>query len=1252
MRVKMKDKAKRFAAAVLAVFMVLSVLADVNIVKAEETNGVHYKTDAYSVDVTVDAQWDGHYNASVVITNTGNVNIENWTLAFHSDDSIDNIWNAVIESQKKQEIRIKNAGWNQDIAPGDSVSFGYTASYSGDMHLAEKYEILSAEKEVSENRRNVTFAVESEWEEGCVVRVTIENKSDTPIEDWRLSFDAVYEIETIWNGIIVSKDNGTYVIKNSGYNSTIEPKGKVEFGYKIAGKYVEAENIAVTEVNPDIKQGNNSGGDEKDSEKDDINKDDGKEDNNNKDKEDNPAADEKPGIESVHTSQDLVLTDSKYSVRIWAETKYLNTGTEYEMDVYRYVENDCEKAAELYDSGKLNLHGDEIKNDGIYSGKVTIRESEEKNIRYKIVLSCNGEELDSREIEIKVKKQLGYADFEQYARINKKLEKYVSEQVSQSVTEGNSSGMAEDIEKLLADEPVKKVSAVDDWTVRVTLKNDLSTYVQIADDTDKELMRRGSGSSYIETELDNFEDFDPEDYEDDEDDTDPDELDALETVEAEVGYSFILSNRVLLWNPYDTEWGDSDETEMVRLLTEEYAGNLDVDILSDEKADAASLEKMTDYGLVILASHGLEGKWLVTGETFTEQMEHWDELQSGEMSVFIRGELGDKTTQMKYMVGTEWFSHHLKETFPNSVIINNSCTSLATDDFWNVFSEKGAKTYYGYTGAVTNDYVTLQTGDLLTGLVCEGITTQEAFGYSYDRQYGDGAYFGIRGYGNMAFLTDMTCGGVMNGGFEEGLSGWQKEGDGRCIPYLGSIVPTEGKNMGIISTGLGYTKELGEISQEVTVPQEASGLTFDWNFLSEEFLEFIGTEFDDPFEVSLTLKDEGQKKHTLFRVDVNSIAEDFGADTKKAGKLIRVSPEILFNRNDVWMTGWQKADVDISDYAGQQVTLIFSVRDAADTAYTTAILLDKITFDQGNLASCDETEVSDEYSDAAFRTMYGKGGTSIGQSYVFYNPDDFTNQAKREQKTIKSVYGYKSKKQVTMIPINTQKEFVKEWNALPQNGTDRVSLLFHGSFYAIVIKLDEDKNINENLTTNPNGTVSSAEGAVYIRNLKKKTIGMINILTCNGGVLDAIDYNDNVTISTEYKKKKIKKTFKIRGNVAQAFLDSQDVKTVKAWDGSLGYFPIKYIPMLAVHQDAFKGKLKMLKKKRVHKPIRGKIIKNCNTGKITYKKNQSPSGEAVYIKLDGKMTCIYKIQYIRIIGTEGVRVEGSINRSIHMKDLG
>lgn len=41
--------------------------------------------------------------------------------------------------------------------------------------------------------------------------------------------------------------------------------------------------------------------------------------------------------------------------------------------------------------------------------------------------------------------------------------------------------------------------------------------------------------------------------------------------------------------------------------------------------------------------------------------------------------------------------------------------------------------------------------------------------------------------------------------------------------------------MGIISTGLGYTLEHGELKQRIFIPEYANKLIFDWNVLSEEF---------------------------------------------------------------------------------------------------------------------------------------------------------------------------------------------------------------------------------------------------------------------------------------------------------------------------------------------------------------------------------------------------------------------------------
>ena len=70
--------------------------------------------------------WDTGYNATITITNTSDNVIENWCLTFPLNETISNIWNATISKEEENFYVIKNAGWNQDIAVGGSVSFGIT----------------------------------------------------------------------------------------------------------------------------------------------------------------------------------------------------------------------------------------------------------------------------------------------------------------------------------------------------------------------------------------------------------------------------------------------------------------------------------------------------------------------------------------------------------------------------------------------------------------------------------------------------------------------------------------------------------------------------------------------------------------------------------------------------------------------------------------------------------------------------------------------------------------------------------------------------------------------------------------------------------------------------------------------------------------------------------------------------------------------------------------------------------------------
>lgn len=147
--------------------------------------------------------------------------------------------------------------------------------------------------------------------------------------------------------------------------------------------------------------------------------------------------------------------------------------------------------------------------------------------------------------------------------------------------------------------------------------------------------------------------------------------------------------------------------------------------------------------------------------------------------------------------------------------------------------------------------------------------------------------------------------------------------------------------------------EHGAIMHRMAIPSEATYISVDWNYISEEFLEYIGSKFIDPFCISIISDD---KEDVLFKEDVNSLANKFNSTQYVGGNLIHISPEVAFDHGDVWMTDWQSTQIDISAYRGKEVILKFSTQDAGDTNYTTAVLLDNIHFDIANEKNKDDLE--------------------------------------------------------------------------------------------------------------------------------------------------------------------------------------------------------------------------------------------------------------------------------------------------------
>ncbi|MFD5232226.1 cellulose binding domain-containing protein [Streptomyces qaidamensis] len=89
-------------------------------------------TGACKVTYKVTSQWADGFQADVQLANTGTSAWNGWSLnwAFPDGQKLTQAWNAEA-AQSGSAVTTKNVGWNGNVAAGSSVSFGFTANWSG-----------------------------------------------------------------------------------------------------------------------------------------------------------------------------------------------------------------------------------------------------------------------------------------------------------------------------------------------------------------------------------------------------------------------------------------------------------------------------------------------------------------------------------------------------------------------------------------------------------------------------------------------------------------------------------------------------------------------------------------------------------------------------------------------------------------------------------------------------------------------------------------------------------------------------------------------------------------------------------------------------------------------------------------------------------------------------------------------------------------------------------------------------------------
>ncbi|MDD3219256.1 MAG: S-layer homology domain-containing protein [Lachnospiraceae bacterium] len=201
--------------------------------------------------------------------------------------------------------------------------------------------------------------------------------------------------------------------------------------------------------------------------------------------------------------------------------------------------------------------------------------------------------------------------------------------------------------------------------------------------------------------------------------------------------------------------------------------------------------------------------------------------------------------------------------------------------------------------------------------------------------HSDAAYPILRGDGNTTLINSE----ILNGSFEVASTPvkWEKTGDVRVVSQLGNLLPSDGKRMALLTTGIGSAEdeyiagtEGSVLSQRFTVPQNTTSLSLGYDVVSEEPTEYVGSSYDDKFAIRILNSDNTvEKEIALETVNTSTWYPMDGVDFEGGD-------------NTIYHTEWKEISADISAYRGKSITIQFVVYDVGDSIYDTAAVIDNV----------------------------------------------------------------------------------------------------------------------------------------------------------------------------------------------------------------------------------------------------------------------------------------------------------------------
>lgn len=89
---------------------------------------VAFRAEALVATVVRTSAWSGGFNGEIRLVNDSASAIAGWQLAFRATPALTSVWNAVVQSSAGGQWRVVNESWNGTIAPGATVTVGFSGN--------------------------------------------------------------------------------------------------------------------------------------------------------------------------------------------------------------------------------------------------------------------------------------------------------------------------------------------------------------------------------------------------------------------------------------------------------------------------------------------------------------------------------------------------------------------------------------------------------------------------------------------------------------------------------------------------------------------------------------------------------------------------------------------------------------------------------------------------------------------------------------------------------------------------------------------------------------------------------------------------------------------------------------------------------------------------------------------------------------------------------------------------------------------